>query len=155
MRYRFAGFELDSDAYKLSRGDREVHLQPLVFDVLHYLVQHRERVVSKEELLEALWSDGTGNDAAVTWSISHVRRALEQSRWQKAPIETIHGRGYRFVASVTLLDRTTPPSPPSEPKAARPALGSTLPFVGRSEASKPKLVRSFATNSAAALQYGA
>lgn len=130
MRYRFAGFELDSDAYKLCHGERELHLQPLVFDVLHYLIQHRDRIVAKEELRDALWADGTGNDAAVTWSISHVRRALEQSRFQKTPIETIHGRGYRFAAELKILD-TPPPAAP----AHRPATAGErqLPFVGRTE----------------------
>jgi DNA-binding winged helix-turn-helix (wHTH) protein/tetratricopeptide (TPR) repeat protein len=127
VRYKFAGFDLDSDAYKLTRGDREVHLQPLVFDVLHYLIQHRDRIVSKDELLEELWADGTGNDAAVTWSISHVRRALEQTRWQKAPIETVHGRGYRFVADLVALEQAS--AAPARGAATDPS----LPFVGRVE----------------------
>lgn len=130
MRYRFDGFDLDSEAYKLTRGGREIHLQPLIFDVLHYLIRHRDRIVSKEELLDALWADGTGNDAAVTWSISHVRRALEQTRWQKSPIETLHGRGYRFAADLTALD--------SGPAIRTPVLEAApaearLPFVGRDE----------------------
>jgi DNA-binding winged helix-turn-helix (wHTH) protein/tetratricopeptide (TPR) repeat protein len=130
VRYKFAGFDLDSDAYKLTRGGCEIHLQPLVFDVLHYLIRHRDRIVSKEELLDALWEDGTGNDAAVTWSISHVRRALEQTRWQKAPIETLHGRGYRFVGDLIALDNAPPTlTPPPEP----PVIEAPLPFVGRGE----------------------
>ncbi len=137
MRYQFAGFELDPEAYKLVRGDRELHLQPLVFDVLRYLVEHRERIVSKEELLEALWPDGTGNDAAVTWSISHARRALEQTRWQKSPIETMHGRGYRFVADVVLVETNSSAPPALYAPAARAPAGvpfePRLPFVGRSE----------------------
>ena len=128
VRYTFAGFELDSDAYKLTRGSQELHLQPLVFDVLHYLIRQRERIVSKDELLEALWVDGSGNDAAVTWSISHVRRALSQTRWQKAPIETVHGRGYRFATQVDELDIPTAPPTPAPLKES-----GSLPFVGRGE----------------------
>ncbi|HKU37272.1 MAG TPA: AAA family ATPase [Polyangiales bacterium] len=130
MRFRFAGFELDSDAYKLTRGTHELHLQPLVFDVLHYLIRNRERIVTKDELLEALWTDGSGNEAAVTWSISHVRRALSQTRWQKSPIETVHGRGYRFAADVTALDE---PPVAQEPPARAEAEHDGLPFVGRGE----------------------
>lgn len=130
MRYRFAGFELDSDAYKLTRSGHELHLQPLVFDVLHYLIRNRERIVGKDELLEALWTDGSGNEAAVTWSISHVRRALSQTRWQKAPIETIHGRGYRFATEVSELDaEIATPLPPAPAEDEYKG----LPFVGRSE----------------------
>jgi DNA-binding winged helix-turn-helix (wHTH) protein/tetratricopeptide (TPR) repeat protein len=130
VRYKFAGFDLDSDAYKLTRAGREIHLQPLVFDVLHYLIRHRDRIVSKEELLDALWEDGTGNDAAVTWSISHVRRALEQTRWQKAPVETLHGRGYRFVGDLSSIDNA-PPSRTPVPEA--PVIAGSSPFVGRGE----------------------
>jgi tetratricopeptide (TPR) repeat protein len=80
-------------------------------------------------LLDALWKDGTGNDAAVTWSISHVRRALSQTRWQKAPIETLHGRGYRFVATLVTVD-----APPARAPVAEPAADeSNLPFVGRGD----------------------
>jgi len=93
VRYTFVGYELDTDAYKLSHGSQELRLQPQVFDVLRYLVEHRERVVSKDELLGALWPDAHVNEAAVTWSISHARRALGQTRGDKLPIETVHGRG--------------------------------------------------------------
>jgi DNA-binding winged helix-turn-helix (wHTH) protein len=146
VRYTFVGYELDTDAYKLSHGSQELRLQPQVFDVLRYLVEHRERVVSKDELLGALWPDAHVNEAAVTWSISHARRALGQTRGDKLPIETVHGRGYRFAADVQVLDAaptsTTPvresvraaptaPQPPSQPAPAPPA--PALPFVGRNE----------------------
>ncbi|HKP57501.1 MAG TPA: AAA family ATPase [Polyangiales bacterium] len=146
MRYTFVGYELDTDAYKLSHGSQELRLQPQVFDVLRYLVEHRERVVSKDELLGALWPDAHVNEAAVTWSISHARRALGQTRGDKLPIETVHGRGYRFAADVQVLDATTlsatplrdsvRPAPTTPAQAAQPAPAlpmPALPFVGRSE----------------------
>ncbi len=133
MRHRFADIELDVAAYVLRRGDRELPLQPKVFDVLRYLIEHRDRVVSKEELLDALWPGEHVNDSAVPWSISHVRNALGQQRGQKHPIETIHGRGYRFTAEVETLE--APPSAASQrPEAPRPASALTTPprpFVGR------------------------
>jgi DNA-binding winged helix-turn-helix (wHTH) protein/tetratricopeptide (TPR) repeat protein len=149
VRYTFVGYELDTDAYKLSHltreGSQELRLQPQVFDVLRYLVEHRERVVSKDELLGALWPDAHVNEAAVTWSISHARRALGQTRGDKLPIETVHGRGYRFAADVQVLDAAPgssaplrEPVRPAPPTAAQPqpapALhAAALPFVGRSE----------------------
>jgi DNA-binding winged helix-turn-helix (wHTH) protein/tetratricopeptide (TPR) repeat protein len=148
VRYTFVGYELDTDAYKLTHGSQELRLQPQVFDVLRYLVEHRERVVSKDELLSALWPDAHVNEAAVTWSISHARRALGQTRGAKLPIETVHGRGYRFAAEVIALDSPPTSAPnatlsdslrpapttaqvPAMPAAALPV--PALPFVGREE----------------------
>jgi DNA-binding winged helix-turn-helix (wHTH) protein/tetratricopeptide (TPR) repeat protein len=151
VRYTFVGYELDTDAYKLTHGSQELRLQPQVFDVLRYLVEHRERVVSKDELLSALWPDAHVNEAAVTWSISHARRALGQTRGAKLPIETVHGRGYRFAADVssldalptaaanvnaTLSDSMRPPPTFAQVQAAPPQAAVTmpaLPFVGREE----------------------
>lgn len=153
MRYTFVGYELDTDAYKLTHGSQELRLQPQVFDVLRYLVEHRERVVSKDELLSALWPDAHVNEAAVTWSISHARRALGQTRGAKLPIETVHGRGYRFAADVRALDgmpaaangNSVAPAPahetarpPAPTSVAQPAPAANvpvpaLPFVGRDD----------------------
>lgn len=136
VRYRFVGYELDTEAYKLRRGGHEVRLQPQVFDVLRYLVEHHARVVSKDELLSALWSDPQVNDAAVAWSISHARRALGQTRGARQPIETIHGRGYRLAADVQLVAGNTsaPPDDIDEetaPQSPEPQPIAALPFVGR------------------------
>jgi DNA-binding winged helix-turn-helix (wHTH) protein/tetratricopeptide (TPR) repeat protein len=149
VRYTFVGYELDTDAYKLTHGSQELRLQPQVFDVLRYLVEHRERVVSKDELLSALWPDAHVNEAAVTWSISHARRALGQTRGAKLPIETVHGRGYRFAADVHAVDglpaAANANATPSDLRAsAQPAALEShgpsgavavpaLPFVGREE----------------------
>jgi DNA-binding winged helix-turn-helix (wHTH) protein/tetratricopeptide (TPR) repeat protein len=152
VRYTFVGYELDTDAYKLTHGSQELRLQPQVFDVLRYLVEHRERVVSKDELLSALWPDAHVNEAAVTWSISHARRALGQTRGAKLPIETVHGRGYRFAADVRALDgmpaaaNGNATSPPSGHDSVRPPIPVSvtpltapsvpvpaLPFVGRDD----------------------
>jgi DNA-binding winged helix-turn-helix (wHTH) protein/tetratricopeptide (TPR) repeat protein len=125
--YAFGQVELDADGYVLRRAGEEVTLQPKVFDVLRYLVEHRGRLISKTELLDALWPNEYVNEAVVTWSISHIRRALGQERLDKAPIETVHARGYRFSAEVVVN---------SGPQlaAAHPVVrvGSDVPtFVGR------------------------
>lgn len=140
MRYRFGEFLLDARAYTLTRGGGELALQPKVFDVLRFLIEHRDRVVTKEELLETLWAGEHVNEGAVPWSISHARRALGQERGRKQPIETVHGRGYRFTSPVEQLADTLhpPPPPPDASAAGHPSLQSaaspsTLPFVGRAE----------------------
>ena len=98
--YRFGEFELDLDAFLLRRGDEPLALQPKALEVLRYLIEHRERMVSKTELLEQLWPDDNVGRAVVSWSVSHIRRALGQRGRDGVPIETVHGRGYRFLADV-------------------------------------------------------
>jgi DNA-binding winged helix-turn-helix (wHTH) protein len=101
--YRFGAFDLDVDAFVLRRGERVLPLQPKVLDVLRYLVEHPGRMVGKAELLDQLWPSEDVNEAVLTWSVSHIRRALGQQRGDKLPIETVHGRGYRFNAEVTTV----------------------------------------------------
>ena len=67
---------LDPELFELSRGGERVPLEPQAFDVLVYLVTHRERVVSKEELMDSIWGGRFVTEAAVTSRIKHVRRAL-------------------------------------------------------------------------------
>jgi DNA-binding winged helix-turn-helix (wHTH) protein len=136
VRYRFGNIELDPAAYTLRRSGRELSLQPKVFDVLRYLIEHRTRVVSKEELLDAVWRGEHVNESAVPWSISHARSALGQRRGSKKPIETVHGRGYRFSASVFEVAEASaaPPAADARPGAASVAgTAQGRPFVGRSE----------------------
>jgi DNA-binding winged helix-turn-helix (wHTH) protein/tetratricopeptide (TPR) repeat protein len=124
--------EVDAATFKLRRAGEELPLQRKVFDVLHYLITNRERVVSKSELLEAVWRGEHVNESAVPWSISHVRDALGQQRGSKEPIETVHGRGYRFCAEVEESRSNSSASRPP-PERAVSLSGSALPFVGRVE----------------------
>ena len=120
VRYRFAEFDLDARTYTLTRAGHVLALQPKVFDVLRFLIEHRDRVVTKDELLDAVWPNEHGSESAVVWSISHARRALGQDRGQKQPIETVHGRGYRFTARVEPIATTDQPF--TTPQAAEPEI---------------------------------
>src|SRR5262249_35044581 len=105
--YRFAGFELDARLYQLRYADQPVSIEPKVFDVLIYLLHHRNRVVSKDELLEKLWPGQVVSETALTRCIMAARKAVHDDGTKQAIIETHHGRGYRFVAAVT--ERTDEP----------------------------------------------
>jgi len=98
--WTFGDYELDDALYELRRRGRVLPLEPKVFDVLRHLVQHRERVVSKTELLDALWAEEVVSDSVLPRCIAAARRALRDSRSRQRMIQTVHGRGYRFVASV-------------------------------------------------------
>jgi DNA-binding winged helix-turn-helix (wHTH) protein/tetratricopeptide (TPR) repeat protein len=127
----FGPFELDVAACELRRDGKNVPLQPRVFDTLRYLVEHRDRLVSKQELIDALWGGQQLNAVAVPWSISHARKALGQHGEETRFIETVRGRGYRFVADVSELARTG--SAEDAERSNSPAVRVTDPFVGREQ----------------------
>jgi len=140
--YCFDRFQLDTETYELREAGESLPIQRKVFDVLCYLVEHRNRVVGKDELLAAVWPKEFVVDSAVHRVISHLRRALHQDG-RNAPIETVHGRGYRFRADVSCV---VPESgAETEPVEAEVTDSSTRtlpelafasepePFVGREE----------------------
>ena len=88
---------LDPALFELRRDGRPVPMEPQAFDVLTYLVSHRDRVVSKQELMDAVWGGRFVTESAVTSRIKQVRRALGDDGHDQRLIRTVHGRGYRFL----------------------------------------------------------
>lgn len=111
MMYSFSGWLLDVDARELRSDTGLVHLEQQVFDVLLYLVEHRARVVSKNDLLDAVWGDRFVSVSAITSRIKSARSALGDSGAKQNFIKTVHGVGYRFVADdVSIIgDELVPP----------------------------------------------
>ena len=97
---RFGEFELDESEVELRRSGVAIELQPKVFDLLAYLVQRRDRVVSRSELFAELWPDVRVGEAALNRAIRVLRRALEDDGARQTLIRTFQRRGYRFVAPV-------------------------------------------------------
>jgi DNA-binding winged helix-turn-helix (wHTH) protein/tetratricopeptide (TPR) repeat protein len=100
MIFAFGDFELDESLYQLRRRGELVRLEPKVFDVLAYLVRQRERVVAKEELLAQLWPGEFVSDTALPRCITAARKAVGDDPGGQKVIQTVHGRGYRFVAAI-------------------------------------------------------
>ena len=121
--YVFGEFVLDLQLYQLRRGDQVVPLEPKVFDVLRYLVEHSDRVATKRELLDALWPHEVVTEAVLPTNINALRRALGQQRGEKTPIETVHGRGYRFSLAV---QRASQPVLTDEPRLSHPPVPRPL-----------------------------
>jgi predicted ATPase/DNA-binding winged helix-turn-helix (wHTH) protein len=120
----FEPFRLDPVNARLWRGAEAVALQPRVFDVLHYLVTHPNRLVTKDELLDAVWPETAVSEAVVRVAIGALRKALDDTTRTPRFIATVPRRGYRFVAPVTGL---TPPAPtPTLPSPPRPLLAPPL-----------------------------
>ena len=102
--YSFGEFVLDPSGRTLSRADSPVSLTPKAFDVLLFLVQNPERLVTKEELLQAVWGDTFVEEGNLTQYISHLRKALGDNSEDSRLIVTIARKGYRFAADVTVAE---------------------------------------------------
>ena len=97
MPISFEEFSLDVDRRELRRGSRLIAIGPQVFDLLVYLIKNRERVVSKDELLDMVWSGRIVSLSTLGSHISAVRHALEDSGEEQRLIRTVARKGFRFV----------------------------------------------------------
>ena len=100
MRVAFSDCELDVGGHELRRAGQVVALEPQVFDVLAYLARNGDRLVTKNELLDEIWGDRFVSESALTSRIKSARRAVGDTGRDQRIIRTIHGRGYRFVATI-------------------------------------------------------
>ena len=97
MIYRFDSFELDRSQYRLSREHTTIPVEPLLLELLAYLIEHRDRVVSKKELFAEIWKGRFVGEGALTEAIHEARRALGEDATNAVYIKTLHGRGYQFL----------------------------------------------------------
>jgi DNA-binding winged helix-turn-helix (wHTH) protein/TolB-like protein len=100
MIYQFDPFELDIATFELRAGGKTCSLEPQVFALLTLLVENRDRLVSKEEMIEKVWDGRVVSDAAVASRVKSARQALGDDSKSQRFIKTLHRRGYRFVANV-------------------------------------------------------
>src|ERR1700757_2189929 len=102
--YCFGPFALDSRKRTLSRADSPVSLTPKAFDVLLFLAQNPNRLVTKEELLQAVWGDIFVEEGNLTQYIYYLRKALSDNPDDARLIVTIARKGYQFTADVTVAE---------------------------------------------------
>ena len=114
-------YTLDPACYELRQHGVLVRLEPRVFDLLVYLIQHRDRTVTKEELLERLWPRQFTTDDSLTNCVAQARKALGDTGLRQRYIQTVRRRGYRFIAAVEVSQpaeiATQYPSAPDRPIA--------------------------------------
>src|SRR5262245_40149835 len=115
MQFLFGDCALDTAQYELRRGTRAVPTEPQVFDLLVFLIRNHDRVVSKEELLNAVWGGRIVSESTVNNRINAARRAIGDDGDRQQFIRTIPRRGFRFVAAV-------------REDAAEPAAAAASPF---------------------------
>lgn len=142
MQFIFADHRLDTDRRELHRGSELVAVEPQVFDLLVYLVQNRERVVSKDDLIAAVWGGRIVSESTLTSRINAARKAVGDNGKEQRLIRTVARKGLRFVGAVDEATAATAPvvsetmRPPAEPAASRslpikPSI-AVLPFTNMS-----------------------
>ena len=107
--YRFDDFLVDPKTWKLSRDGHEIHLEPVVLELLIYLIAHRERLVTRQELMDTVWGDTVISESALTKAVARLRRALGDDSATHRYVETVRSRGYRFVANVEEIEGPSQP----------------------------------------------
>lgn len=100
MRYVFGQYVLDTDRRELLRGTEVISVAPQAFDLLHYLIRNRGRVVSKDELVKAIWNGRAVSDAALTTRINAVRSVIGDTGEMQRLIKTLSRKGLRFIGAV-------------------------------------------------------
>src|SRR6266436_5195537 len=121
--FQFEGYTLDSARNALRTADRDLKLRPKSFEVLCYLLENADRIVSKKELMKAVWPDVIVTDQVLTHCVSEVRQALGDSK--QTIIATVPRRGYRFTAPVLRVARGAAAAPqPALPTAESSPAGS-------------------------------
>jgi adenylate cyclase len=105
LRYLFEDCVLDTDLRELHRGAEAVSIAPQVFDLLDYLIRNRDRVVSKDDLIAAIWEGRVVSDAALTTRLNVARRAIGDSGETQRLIKTLPRKGFRFVGTVRAEQR--------------------------------------------------
>ena len=145
MTLSFGDYEIDVERRELRRAKTPVHVEPQVFDLLVYLVQNRDRVVSKDDLIASVWGGRSVSDSTLTSRINAARNAVGDSGAEKKLIRTIARKGLRFVGEVRTQPTGTEPAdagglPPDQvhewsraalPLPDRPAI-AVLPFINMS-----------------------
>jgi len=143
VEFYFSDFVLDTDRRELSQGGRGVSVEPQVFDLLVYLIENGDHVVSKDELIEKVWRGRIVSDSTLTSRINAARKAVGDNGVEQSIIRTMSRKGFRFVGSVRAPSLAASPEPqqpateqaePSSPALSlpdRPAI-AVLPFTNMS-----------------------
>ena len=120
LRYLFEDYAFDPDRRELHRGADVVSVAPQVFDLLDYLIRNRERVVTKDELINAVWNGRNVSDAALTTRLNVARSAIGDSGEEQRLIKTLPRKGFRFVGQVREAREAAHPNPGDAPESAPP-----------------------------------
>ena len=138
MQYTFADCVLNTERRELRRAGMPVKLEPKVYQVLVYLVQHADRLVTRDELFDHVWPEVYVAHTAVARCLTAVRQAVGDRADAQRVIQTRHGQGYRLVAPVTVHEAMAPPAEGLRSSSGPPVLPAS-PLERPTHASVPAL----------------
>lgn len=136
MTYAFDEWELDPGVFELRFRGEARKIEPQAFDLLHCLIRHRDRVVSRDEIIEEVWDGRIVSEATISTAVKTARQVLGDDGRQQRFIRTVHGRGFRFVGEVTgeTEAETAEADPAPAAAAPQPAPGAA---PAREKSSRP------------------
>jgi DNA-binding winged helix-turn-helix (wHTH) protein/TolB-like protein/tetratricopeptide (TPR) repeat protein len=145
MKYQVTDYVVDTALYRISRAGEAIPVEPKVFNLLVYLIRHRDRVLARDELFQEVWDGREVSDATLSNHVKTARKVLGDSGERQKTILTIRGRGYQFIAPVTEIpDGARSPAKaeapfsaedealatPAVPPIGKPAAPAWRPFLG-------------------------
>lgn len=130
MAWRFGEYVLDPSRAELRGAEGPIHVERHTLDVLVHLIENAERVVTRDDLIDAVWGGRIVSDATISTAIKHARKAIGDSGAEQTYIKTLHRRGFRFVgdltplthAKVVVAEKKIPEAAPNTAGAGRPSL---------------------------------
>ena len=131
MLYRFGDFELATERYELRQNSALLHVEPLVFDLILFLSRHAGRVITRNEIVAAVWEGRAVSEATIDGCVKSARRILGDSGDNQNHIRTVRGRGFEFATEVRTEDEAREPQPGIPEVAPRPVL-AVFPFSNQS-----------------------
>jgi pimeloyl-ACP methyl ester carboxylesterase/DNA-binding winged helix-turn-helix (wHTH) protein len=133
MPFQFGGYSVDVDRRELRRGAELIDIGPQVFDLLVYLIRNRDRVVSKDDLLDAVWEGRIVSESTLTSRINAARRAIGDTGADQILIKTIARKGFRFICEVEEGKKALPPASRGGTEAAAGELRQEVQFCTASD----------------------
>jgi len=131
--FQFSGYSLDVDRRELRCGAALIDVGPQVFDLLVYLIRNRDRVVSRDDLLDAVWEGRIVSESTLTSRINAARRAIGDTGADQALIKTIARRGFRFIGEVEESKKAPPQASPTGSEEAAGGLRQEIQFCTASD----------------------
>lgn len=104
MNFRIDRFTVNSDSFEVWSNDKQLAAQPQVIELLVFLIEYRDRVVTRDEIFAQIWKNRVVSDTTLSSRIKSIRKLLGDDGVQQKFIRTIHGRGYRFIGDVSQTD---------------------------------------------------
>jgi len=127
MRYRVDDHVLDLRKFELRKNDCLLSAEPQVLSLIFHLIENRDRLVSKDELVATIWGGRAVSDSAISSRIKSARQLLGDDGEAQRLIRTVHGRGFRFVGEVSACEAEAAPMRPLDPIDSKPSI-AVLPF---------------------------